>query len=298
VKKKEKTKGQNRLSEGKLAIILISPALIIILAIAIFPLLQTVSYSMQYYDLRFPLKQEFIGFQNYGRMLHNRVFWDATWNTVFFTVVSVSLEFAAGLLIALLLHRKFIGRGIVRASVLVPWAIPTVISARMWQWMYHDQFGIINYVFIKFGIIKEGIVWLQNPETSMISIIITDVWKTTPFMALMLLAGLQLINKNMYESANIDGANSIQKFFHITIPILKPTIMVALIFRTLDAFRIFDLVKVMSYGRPPTLAYINYENLIQFLKFGYGSAISIFIFIFIFIFAFIYMKSLGKKFER
>jgi ABC-type sugar transport system permease subunit len=197
------------------------------------------------------------------------------------------------------MNKPFPGRGLVRTAVLVPWAIPTVVSSRIWQWMYNDQFGVINDILLKLQIINQSNAWLGNPNTAMWSIIITDTWKTIPFMALLLLAGLQTIPPELYEAAAIDGASSWQRFWHLTLPLLKPAILVSLIFRTLDAFRVYDVVFVMTHGASgtETLAVLNQRVLFSFLDFGYGSAISVIIFLIIFIFSIIYIKMLGLKLE-
>jgi len=191
------------------------------------------------------------------------------------------------------INSKFKGRGMMRTAVLIPWAIPTVVSARMWAWMYNDVFGVINDMFMKAGLIDKPVAWLANKNTALAAIIAMEVWKTTPFMALLLLAGLQIISTDIYEAADIDGANWFQKFWQLTLPLLRPAILVALIFRTLDALRIFDAIKVMTNGGSGTevMATYAHRNLFDFQLMGYGSAICVVMFAIIAIFVVIYLTS-------
>jgi trehalose/maltose transport system permease protein len=174
---------------------------------------------------------------------------------------------------------------------MIPWAIPTIVSARMWGWMLNDQFGIINDILINLGLIERGIAWTANPDTAMIAVLIVDVWKTTPFMALLILAGLQMVPKDIYEAAEIDGVHPVKQFFRITLPLIRPAIMVAVIFRLLDALRIFDLIYVLTpnSSRTKTMSVISRENLIEFDKFAYGSAQSTLLFMLIALFTILYI---------
>ncbi|MGH6862300.1 MAG: carbohydrate ABC transporter permease, partial [Phyllobacterium sp.] len=173
------------------------------------------------------------------------------------------------------------GRGIVRAAILIPWAIPTIVSARMWGWMLNDQFGILNDLFMRLGFIDAPIAWTASPDTAMIAVLIVDVWKTTPFMALLILAGLQMVPSDIYEAARIDGVHPVKQFFRITLPLVKPALMVAIIFRLLDAMRIFDLIYVLTpnSAQTKTMSILARENLIEFDKFAYGSAQSTLLFV-------------------
>lgn len=219
-------------------------------------------------------------------------------NTIFFTVVSVSIELVLGLFIAMVVNSNFAGRGLMRAAMLVPWAIPTVISARLWEIMLRDnQSGIINKILVDVGLVGSSQAWLANPDIQLWSLILVDVWKTAPFMALLLLAGLQTVSADLYEAASVDGANPIRQFFSITLPLLRPTIAVALVFRTLDALRAFDVFNVLLGRRKLSMATYNYETLVQNQDGGYASAIGVVIFILIFIFAVIYVRTLGVETE-
>jgi multiple sugar transport system permease protein len=239
----------------------------------------------------------FVGFQHYTDMINQSRFWHSLWNTTVFTAISVCIEFVLGLAIALLIHRQFRGRGIVRASVLVPWAIPTVVSALMWKFMFDGQNGIMAKFFHWIGFIPDMGTLLTSKFWSMFSVIFADVWKTTPFVTLLLLAGLQTIPTSLYESARVDGATRIQQFFRITLPLLKPTILVTLLFRTLDAFKIFDLVYVLTGGSnsTETISLFTYKIMFSQMNFGAGSALSVIGFICITIISIIYIRFLGAN---
>ncbi|KAA5806631.1 carbohydrate ABC transporter permease [Thermoanaerobacterium thermosaccharolyticum] len=287
------------LNDAILGYLLVAPALLCIIAIALYPVLNTFKLSLYYMKLQLIGLTHFIGFQNYISLFNDPRFRSASINTVIFTIVSVSLELVIGMIMALLMNKKFKGTGLVRAAILIPWAIPTIVSALMWKFIYNDQFGLLNDILVRMGVINSYKAWLGSPSLAMGSAIFADVWKTAPFMALLLLAGLQNISYEFYEAAKVDGAGSIRRFFSITLPLLKPTILVALIFRTLDAFRVFDLIFVMTGGGPgnstETLTIYAYKTLFRNLDFGIGSAIAVVIFIFVFIFAVIYIRLLDKS---
>jgi len=290
-------------SEGRgieprfLGYILITPALLAILAVAIVPLAQGFWYSLFHYHLDDPGSTHFVGLSNYKYALtQDPSFWPDMWVTVYFSVVSVLLETLVGLVFALVMNRAFRGRGLLRAAILVPFAIPTVISAKMWALMWNDQEGVINGVLLQLHIINAPIVWLANASTAMPAIIFTDVWKTAPFMALLLLAGLQNISADLYEAAKIDGATGLQAFLRITLPLLRPALLVALIFRTLDAFRVFDVIFTMTGGSSGTesIGVLTFRRWNE-LNIGYSSALAVIIFICIVVIATIYMRVLGQQ---
>lgn len=288
------------LQQTRLAWALILPTLLVVLLVAGYPLAQVFYWSSYKADIAFVEKPEFIGFENYLYLLKDPEFRLATWNTLRFTVISVGLETLLGLAIALVIHSRFRGRGLVRTAILIPWAIPTVVSAQMWKWMLHDVYGVINVLGVKLGLLSQKVAFLAKPELILPSIIAVDVWKTTPFMALLLLAGLQLIPEELYEAASIDGASRWQQFWTITLPLLTPALVVALIFRTLDALRVFDVIFVMAGVNPSTksLAIYNRQILIDFQDLGYGSAVSVAILVLIFVFVLLYMRSVGKELVR
>lgn len=298
-----KVKKYNK-KDMRLAFWLIIPAFIAIAITAFIPLVQTFYDSFFSWSLRPGFQREFIGLDNYINLFQDARFLNSLWNTIYFTVFSVLLEFLIGLGVALLMNAKFKGRGFMRAAMLIPWAVPTVISSQMWRWMYNDNYGVISNLFYHLGILKEGTPILSDPSLAMNAIISVDVWKTTPFVALLLLAGLQTIPSQLYEAARIDGASKWKQFTSITLPILKPTIAVTLIFRTLDALRVFDIVFIMTPGNQDTetLSVYNRSLLMDNIfsprgLFGYGSALSVLIFLLIGVFTLIYIKSMNLKID-
>lgn len=276
--------------------IFLAPTLLVLAMVAGWPLIRTIYFSLTNATLNNLAGAEFIGFSNYltwitlqsGRtvwrgLLVDPAWWGAVWNTLRFTLISVSIETVLGLVVALVLNAHFRGRGIVRAAILIPWAIPTIVSAKMWAWMLNDQFGILNDIFLSLGLISEKIAWTANPDTAMIAVLIVDVWKTTPFMALLILAGLQMVPQDIYEATKIDGVHPIKVFWRITLPLVRPALMVAVIFRMLDAMRIFDLIYVLTpnNSQTKTMSVLARENLFEFDKFAYGAAASTMLFLII-----------------
>jgi len=278
--------------ERRAAYYMILPALLIILVVALYPVAYSVYLS--FFGSTINSVGSFVGFENYARMFANQEFIEGLTNTLVFTVVSVLLEFVIGLAIALAVNRAFRGRGLVRAAVLVPWAFPTVISAVMWRLMLQDQVGIINYVANALGVISGPI--LSDRTLLMIAAILIDVWKTTPFMALLLLAGLQTIPEDLYEAARIDGANAVQRFTRITLPLLKPAILVAVLFRTLDAWRVYDLFWAMSNRELESLSTFVYKAVrVSQLNFPVGNAAAVFVFFTALLIAIFFIKVLGMQ---
>jgi multiple sugar transport system permease protein len=278
--------------ERRIAYYMILPALLIILIVAFYPVAQALYLSLTNSNINGA--GPFVGLRNYVLMFQNSEFQEGLKNTVIFTAVSVFFEFVLGLAIALAINRAFRGRGLVRAAVLVPWAFPTVISAVMWRLMFQDQVGIIQYVASALNIISQPI--LSDKTLLLIGAIMVDTWKTTPFMALLLLAGLQVIPGDVYEAARVDGANVVQRFFRITLPLLKPTILVAVLFRTLDSYRVFDLFWAMSNRELESLSTFVYKGVrISQLNFPLGNAASVFIFVSAFLLALFFIKALGMQ---
>jgi ABC-type sugar transport system permease subunit len=279
---------------------MVLPAVLTIVLVALFPLVWTFWESLHLHDLRMPwLGRPFVGLTNYLEAFGDPRFRGALAHTAFFAVTSVSLELLIGLWLALALNRAFRFRGLVRAAVLVPWAIPTVVSALLWRFMFEGQSGIVNAALVGAGIVREPLVWLVDPRAAWIPIILADVWKTTPFVALLLLAGLQNIDSSLYEAARIDGASAWRQFRYVTLPLLKPALLVALIFRTLDAFRVFDLVYALTGGGPGTstepIALYTFNALLQNLQFGYGAALSVIVFVLTFSLALVYIRFMGAE---
>ena len=280
-------------AQERLAWMLIAPSLLVVILVAFYPLYETFRLSFTNERLGSTREVRYVGFDNYRNLLDDDLFRSAFWHTVKFTVFSVGFELVIGMIVALTINSAFRGRGIVRASMLVPWAIPTVVSSRMWDWMYHDVYGVVNDIlYNKLHIIDEKIAWMANPTYSLPAIIAVDVWKTTPFMALLLLAGLQIIPNDVYEASTIDGASKWQQFWQITLPLVRPALVVALIFRTLDAFRVFDIIYVMKGTASDTISLAVYAQnfMIDRQRIGYGSAASVIIFILIGLMVVAYMR--------
>jgi len=286
----------------------IAPMLAALFCVAAWPLMRTIWFSLTNTALSDLYGGEFIGFDNYlslrvlesGRWvwrgtLVDPAWWNAVWNTVRFAFVSVFFETILGLIVALVLNAEFKGRGFVRAAILIPWAIPTIVSAKMWAWMLNDQFGILNDIALNLGLIDQKIAWTASVDTAMYAVLMVDIWKTTPFMALLILAGLQMVPRDIYEAAKLDGINPIKVFFKITLPLIRPALAVAIIFRMLDALRIFDLVYVLTpnSAATKTMSVISRENMIDFDKFAYGAAQSTLLFAIIALFVSLYIW-LGK----
>jgi trehalose/maltose transport system permease protein len=272
-----------------------APMLLVLALVAGWPLIRTMWFSLTDANLSDLNAAGFVGLVNYSYLMTDPDWWSAVWNTLVFTFVSLTTETVLGLAIALTLNAHFRGRGLLRAAVLIPWAIPTVVSAQMWNWMYHDVFGVINEGLQILGVISEPVAWTASPDTALLAVIMVDVWKTTPFMALLLLAGLQMLPQECYESARVDGVHPIKVFFKVTLPLLKPALMVAIIFRALDALRIFDLIYVMSGNNQDTMSMSVYarQQLVDFQDVGYGSAAATLLFLIIALITVVYL-TLGK----
>jgi multiple sugar transport system permease protein len=271
------------------------PALSVITLVAVFPVFYVFYLSLHKRVLTFNISN-FIGFDNYITLFADSRFWNALKNTIYFTGVSVAFELLLGLSIAVLLNRAFKGKGFMRAVVLIPWTIPTVVSAKMWEWIYNTDFGILNYI------IGTKVNWLGSPFWAINAAIFMDVWKTTPFVALLLIAGLQVIPKDLYHAAKVDGAGNWYIFRKITLPLLMPVILVVLIFRTLDAFRVFDAIYVLTGGGPAntteTLSIYAYKVLFQLLQFGYGSTLSVIVFVCVGLISVFYVRLLSRSVRK
>jgi multiple sugar transport system permease protein len=278
-------------SEKKEGLFFNLPLIFVILIFIVVPVIGTFVTGF-FRDVTF-LPEKFIGLGNFKRLLSDIHFRDSLIFTILFVLVSVTLEIILGTVFALVLNEKFPGRGFLRVAILIPWTIPVAISARVWQLIYNFNYGLLNYLSINLGFSNSHINWLGTPVGAFISIVISDVWKTTPFIAIIILAGLSTIPNELYKQAMIDGTNFIKRFFYITLPLLKPVIIVALLFRTIDAIRIFDLIYVLTGGGPGgSTSSVSLYAFKYYLTgdFGYGSAISILIFLLASILAVIYIK--------
>lgn len=278
-------------SERRLGWLLCAPAAIVMLAVTAYPIGYAVYLSLHRADLRFPDAQEFIGFENYGSILTSSRWWTDLETTVVITVISVAVEFVIGLALAVVMHRALVGRGLVRTAILVPYGIITVVAALAWRFAFTPDTGFVNEW------LGTDRAWLTERGTSLFVIIATEVWKTTPFMALLLLAGLALVPENLVQAAKVDGATTFQAFRKVTLPLMKGAILVALLFRTLDAFRIFDTIFIQTQGANDTesVSILGYNQLLNRLNLGIGSAISVLIFLCVIVIAVIYVKGFGAN---
>jgi trehalose/maltose transport system permease protein len=289
-RRQRRSKLQRR--QTRIGWLLLVPALAVVAFVAIYPLGKTVYQSFTNQEFLAGLEPtKWVGLDNYRTLWHDSIFHHAIWVTIKFTLITVSFEFALGLIIALVVNSNFKGRGLMRAVMLVPWAIPTVVAAKIWQWMLDDVFGVINDLLMKLNIISHPHAWISDPATSLAAVSAVDIWKTTPFVALLLLAGLQVIPNDLYEAASVDGASALQQFWRITLPLLKPAIFVTLIFRTLDALRVFDVFFVFFGNRQDTqtMAIYAQSTIVGDGHVGYGAAISVAIFLIISLFVVIYV---------
>jgi ABC-type sugar transport system permease subunit len=257
--------------------LLLVPVFVSLGIVCVYPILNGVWLSLTNTSLA-TQEHSFIGLANYRNLLGDEYFWNAWRHTVLFTVVSTLLETAIGLGMALLLSESFAGRSVVRATMLIPWAMPTVVTSKMFGWLFDGQHGMVNYLLRASGLVNHNINWYGSVDHAFETIVIADVWKTAPFMALLLLAGLQTVPKSLMEAARIDGTSAWQTFWYVRLPLLSSTLLIAGLFRALDAFRIFDLVYVLTGGGPAdsteTLSTLSYKVLVSTLQFGYGSALS------------------------
>jgi len=285
--------------QRRLAWFLIVPAVLVVFLVIGYPLIQVLVYSVLKYKLDGVTPPSFVGLGNYLFILGDSDFWHAVAVTLIFSVFSVTLEAVLGLTVAMVANSKFKGRSFLRIAILIPWAIPTVVSSKIWAWMFNDIYGVVNVILTNFHLIPQKIAFLATPITAIPVIIAVDVWKTTPFMSLLLLAGLGLIPSDLYEAAAIDGATAVKQFFSITLPLVMPTLLVALIFRTLDALRVFDIFYIMvgGQGNMATMAIYNQQWLVSFLDAGIGSAASVIILIIIMVFVVLYTRFSKTSFE-
>ncbi len=290
-RRKQKSYGSE---ERRLAALLLTPAMAVIALVAAYPIGYAIWLSLTEYSVRVPGRWRFVGFDNYTEAFGSSEFWESVRNTFLFTGVSVTLELVIGLGMALAMHEAFRGRGLLRTVVLVPWAVLTVVSAITWRTLFEPELGLAPQILSTFGL-AENVVWLGQEGYAMSVMILADVWKTAPFMALLLLAGLQVIPDDVYDAAKVDGATTWQRFRRITVPLLMPAILVALIFRTLDALRIFDLPFVLTGGSngTTTLSLIAHQELTTNRLIGYGSALSVLTFVIVMAVSFIYIRTVG-----
>ena len=287
------------IKENLIGYLSIAPAILLIGGVGIVPILITFTYSFQYRVLTDPLNIHFVGLDNYYRLLTDPSFWEVFKNTAEFAILSMTVELVVGLTAALFMNSAKRYVGIIRTIILIPWAIPGIIIAYMFSFMFNDQLSVINVILEGLGLINNPITFLANKYWAMFVVVVADTWKQFPYIALMLLAGLQTIPKELYESASVDGAGTIQQFFNITLPNLKGIILIVLLFRTMGAIRIFDIIYGITGGGPAnstaTLLYKAYKYIFGDMNFGLGSALSTIITLLIMILSFVYIRTLKTE---
>jgi trehalose/maltose transport system permease protein len=273
----------------------LAPSLVVLALVAGWPLLRTFWFSLTDANLTEMKEARFVGFANYQELFADSLWWQSVWTTFRFALISVVLETALGLMIAMVLNARFAGRGLLRAAVLAPWAIPTVVSARMWGWMFNDFYGVVNEVLFRLNLVEEAPAWTADPALALWSVIAVDVWKTTPFMTLLILAALQTLPEDVYEAAQIDGARPTRVFLQITLPLIRGPLMVAVIFRMLDALRVFDLFYILTSNSNETLPMAGYarRKMFELGEMGAGAAAASTLFALIALFTVVYL-SVGR----
>ena len=281
-------------AERRLGWLLCAPAVTVMLVVTAYPIAYAAWLSLQRYDLRFPDDREFVGLANYASVLSSSQWWDSVLSTLIITVFSVVIELVLGFTLAWVMHRAIFGRGLVRASTLIPYGIITVVAALAWKFAFDPTTGFVN------GLLGTDTSWFGERWSSFFVIILTEIWKTTPFMALLLLAGLTLVPNDLLQAARVDGASAVQRFTRVTLPLMKPAILVALLFRTLDAFRVFDSVYVQTRGAEgtETVSITGYKTLITRLNLGLGSAVSVLVFIAVLLIAALFVKGFGANLDQ
>ncbi len=290
-----------RQQDARLGWLFLSPSLIVILGVTLWPILTTLVLS--FYDAPNGINQTrtFIGLGNYLNLLKDQTFWETIGRTMYFTVVSVSLELVIGLGIAQLIASRPWGWQFLRFALIIPWAVPTIVNGAMWRWIYSADFGALNGILMQLGLIKHYIPWLTRTDMAMNLIILADLWHVMPFVALILQAALATLPAEMEEAASVDGASAFQRFWFIRLPLLRPAILVALIVRTVDAFRVFDIAYIITSGGPAfrtvTITYLTYLNTFSYGKPGVGAALSFLISIFIILMAVAYIRFLYRPEE-
>ena len=291
-----KKKTNRELSEWGFALLILIPAIVIVFGVVISPLITTFVYSLKNMELISEHRGEFVGLANYLATLQTQEFWDALGRTTYFTVVSLTLETVLGLLIALLLNRNFKGVGLVRTIIILPWAIPGIVTGAMWKWIYHSEYGVLNAVLSGLHLISGYHAWLSEPFLAMNMVIIADVWKMTPLAVIFFLAALQLINKDSYEAAMVDGAGVFRRFFALTLPYLKPTFLVIIVMRTMEKIKAFDIFYAITRGGPANgtmvLTYEAYLKAFTNLQYSIAATIAYLIAAIIMLLTIFYVKLL------
>ncbi|HYW84122.1 MAG TPA: sugar ABC transporter permease [Spirochaetia bacterium] len=286
-------------AEQQFAFLILAPAAVVIFGVVLIPLVTTFIYSLQNMELISAERGKFLGLWNYLQVLGSAWFWQALGRTLYFTGVSTAFETFLGLLVALLLNTRFLGVGFLRVLVIVPWAIPGIVNASIWKWIYNPEYGVLNAVLTRLHVLSQYRAWLSDPFLAMNMVIVADVWKMTPFAIIFFLAALQFINKSLYEAATVDGAGVFKRFWHITLPYLVPTLSVVVVMRTVEKFKAFDVFYVMTRGGPSNgtkvLVYEAYLKAFANLQYSISSTVSYLIAIIVLIFTVLYIKSMKRR---
>jgi ABC-type sugar transport system permease subunit len=288
--------------ERRLAWLLILPSFVVVFALILVPMARAFWMSLHRINLKQPaLGQPFIGLGNYTDIFQDPNFWATMNRTMYFLVVSVLAEVILGVLVALLLNQQFRGRGLLRAIVLIPWALPITIDAIMWLWIVNPSYGALNSLLWQLGFIDQYQTWLSSPTSAMNVVILADVWKVTPLVILLTLAGLQTIPPTLYEAARVDGAGAWRSFWGITLPLLRPTLAIVLVIRSMDAFRVFDIIYIMTAGGPSdgtkVISYYTYIEAFSFLRMGRGAALAYIITLAVGLMAWLYIRLISRETE-
>lgn len=288
--------------ERRLAWLLIAPSFVVVFALVLVPIVRAGWMSLHRINLKRPAAgQPFVGLENYAEIFRDPSFWQSTGRTLYFLAVSIGIEIVIGVAVAVLLNQQFRGRGLLRAIVLIPWALPITVDAMMWLWILNPNYGALNSLLWQLGLIEEYRTWLSSPWTAMNMVILADVWKVTPLVILLTLAALQTIPPTLYEAARVDGAGAWRGFWGITIPLLRPTLAIVLVIRSMDAFRVFDIIYIMTSGGPSdgtkVIAYYTYLEAFSFLRMGRASALAYLMTIIIILMAMLYIRLVNRETE-
>ncbi|MBN1964182.1 MAG: sugar ABC transporter permease [Anaerolineae bacterium] len=284
------------MNQTSLAVLLILPSVLLTLGLIFWPIVNTLLMSFQDINLARPGHESFVGLENYANHLTDDFFWETIGRTAYFTFVSVGLEVILGVAIAMLLTQQLRGWRFLRLSIIIPWAVPTVVSATIWRWIFNADYGALNGLLYQFGVIDSYVPWLADPQRAMNLVIIADVWHSVPFVVLIISAAMASLPVDIYDAAAIDGANAWQRFARITMPLLRPALMVVLVIRTVEAFRVFDIIYTITRGGPVNgamvISYLTYEETFRFLRLGSGAALSFLVSAFILLLAMVYIRVL------
>jgi ABC-type sugar transport system permease subunit len=289
---------KRRLSDAQFSWLIITPAILVVFGIVLFPLVETFIYSLKDMDLSMGNLGSYVGLANYWNALSDPEFWAAAGRTAYFAGVSIGLELILGLLIALLLNENIRGKAFLQSIIIIPWAIPTIVNGAMWKWIYHSEYGALNALLTDLHLIDHYRSWLNTPWLAMNMVIVADVWKMTPLVVIFMLASLQMVNKSVYEAANVDGAGMVRRLFTLTLPYLQPTILVIIVMRTMETFKVFDVIYAITQGGPANgtmvLTYQAYIKAFNGLQYSQGATISYLIATMIALLTFTYVKVLKK----